>query len=172
MILTIIIIYLSIILAVGFWANKYNKGMTDFILAGRRLGLGLATFTIAATYFGGGYVLGLAEAAYQNGIVAWWFGIGGGVGLILTGFLAGKVRAMNIYTIPDFFGAQIWRQAFQAINSCYHCNYIHRNSGIPDTGDQSRTVHSRTGNNEGSGCSCHCFYHLFSCWGALGCNHY
>jgi SSS family solute:Na+ symporter len=119
MILTIIIIYLSIILAVGFWANKYNKGMTDFILAGRRLGLGLATFTIAATYFGGGYVLGLAEAAYQNGIVAWWFGIGGGVGLILTGFLAGKVRAMNIYTIPDFlerrYGGRLFRPLIAVI---------------------------------------------------------
>jgi SSS family solute:Na+ symporter len=119
MILTIIIIYLSIILAVGFWANKYNKGMTDFILAGRRLGLGLATFTIAATYFGGGYVLGLAEVAYQNGIVAWWFGIGGGVGLILTGFLAGKVRAMNIYTIPDFlerrYGGRLFRPLIAVI---------------------------------------------------------
>lgn len=113
MILTIIIVYLLILLAVGFWANKYNKGMTDFILAGRRLGLGLGTFTIAATYFGGGYVLGLSEAAYQNGLVVWWFGIGGGLGLILTGFLAGKVRAMNIYTIPDFlerrYGGRLFR---------------------------------------------------------------
>jgi SSS family solute:Na+ symporter len=110
---TIIIVYLVILLAVGFWANRYNKDMTDFILAGRRLGLGLGTFTIAATYFGGGYVLGLGEAAYQNGLVVWWFGIGGGLGLILTGFLAGKVRAMNIYTIPDFlerrYGGRLFR---------------------------------------------------------------
>jgi SSS family solute:Na+ symporter len=113
LILTIIIVYLVILLAVGFWANRYNKDMTDFILAGRRLGLGLGTFTIAATYFGGGYVLGLGEAAYQNGLVVWWFGIGGGLGLILTGFLAGKVRAMNIYTIPDFlerrYGGRLFR---------------------------------------------------------------
>jgi SSS family solute:Na+ symporter len=113
MVITIIIVYLLIMLAIGFWANKFNKGMTDYILAGRRLGLGLASFAIAATYFGGGYVLGLGETAYQNGIVAWWFGIGGGVGLILTGFLAGKVRAMNIYTIPDFlerrYGGRLFR---------------------------------------------------------------
>lgn len=108
MIISIIVIYLVLMLAIGFWANKFNKGMTDYILAGRRLGLGLACFAIAATYFGGGYVIGLGEAAFLDGLVAWWFGIGGGIGLILTGFLAGKVRAMNIYTIPDF-GAQVWR---------------------------------------------------------------
>lgn len=113
MIVTVIIVYLLIMLAIGFWANKYNKGMTDYILAGRRLGVGLASFAIAATYFGGGYVLGLGEEAYKSGVVAWWFGIGGGIGLILTGFLAGKVRAMNIYTIPDFlehrYGGRLFR---------------------------------------------------------------
>jgi len=113
MILTIIIVYLLLMLAIGFWANRYNKGMTDYLLAGRRLGLVLASFSIAATYFGGGYVMGLAETAYQNGIVAWWFGIGGGIGLILTGFLAGKVRAMDIYTIPEFlerrYGGRLFR---------------------------------------------------------------
>lgn len=113
MVLTIIIVYLLLMLAVGFWANRFNKGMTDYILAGRRLGLLLASFSIAATYFGGGYVMGLAETAYQNGIVAWWFGLGGGIGLILTGFLAKRVRAMNIYTIPDFlelrYGGRVFR---------------------------------------------------------------
>lgn len=113
MIISIIVIYLVLMLAIGFWANKFNKGMTDYILAGRRLGLGLACFAIAATYFGGGYVIGLGEAAFKDGLVAWWFGIGGGIGLILTGFLAGKVRAMNIYTIPDFlehrYGGRLFR---------------------------------------------------------------
>jgi SSS family solute:Na+ symporter len=112
-IITIIIVYLMGMLAIGFWANKFNKGMTDYILAGRRLGLWLACFAIVASYFGGGYVMGLAEAAYQDGLVVWWFGIGGGIGLILTGFLAGKVRAMKIYTIPDYlerrYGGRLFR---------------------------------------------------------------
>lgn len=115
MILAIIVIYLLISLGIGLWANKFNKGMTDYILAGRRLGLWLATFAIAASYFGGGYVMGLAESAYQDGLVVWWFGIGGGVGLILTGFLARKVRAMNIYSIPDYLGNRYGGKLFRPL---------------------------------------------------------
>jgi len=56
--LTVLIIYMLIMLAIGIWAGRYNKDMTDFLLAGRRLGLLLATFTLTATYFGGGYFMG------------------------------------------------------------------------------------------------------------------
>ena len=70
--LTVLIIYMIIILGIGIWAGRYNKNMTDFLLAGRRLGLLLATFTLVATYFGGGYFLGLSSYAYEHGWVALW----------------------------------------------------------------------------------------------------
>jgi len=35
--LTVLIIYMLIMLAIGIWAGRYNKDMTDFLLAGRRL---------------------------------------------------------------------------------------------------------------------------------------
>lgn len=39
-ILFIVIVYIALMLGVGWWAGKhYIKGMTDFLLAGRRLGI-------------------------------------------------------------------------------------------------------------------------------------
>lgn len=93
----ILVIYLIIMFGIGIWANKYNNDMTDFLLAGRRLGIGLASFTLAATYFGGGYVVGLGETAYGSGLASWWNGIGGGIGLILVGLMAYKMRGLALY---------------------------------------------------------------------------
>lgn len=76
--------------------------MTDFLLAGRRLGLLLATFTLTATYFGGGYFLGLSSYAYDHGWVALWQAIGGGLGFILVAFVAFKMRDLAFYTVPDY----------------------------------------------------------------------
>lgn len=41
--LTIIILYLLAIFGVGIYCNKFNKGLDDYLVAGRRLGVGLAT---------------------------------------------------------------------------------------------------------------------------------
>ena len=54
MLTVILISYLVIMFGVSVWANKFNSSAEDFLLAGRRLGVFLAAFTLAATYFGGG----------------------------------------------------------------------------------------------------------------------
>ncbi|NLJ76867.1 MAG: sodium:solute symporter family protein [Peptococcaceae bacterium] len=98
----ILVLYLLVIAGIGVYAAKFNKNMSDFLLAGRRLGLAMCAFTLAATHFGGGFVLGMGEGGYGQGYVQWWFGIGGGLGLILVGFLAPKMRELAFYTVPDY----------------------------------------------------------------------
>ena len=44
--LAIIIIYLAAIFGVGIYCNKFNNNIDDYLLAGRRLGVGLATGTL------------------------------------------------------------------------------------------------------------------------------
>ena len=102
MIALVLTVYLLLMLGIGFWANKFNKNTTDFLLAGRRLGLGLTVFALVATYVGGGVVMGYAESAYTSGLVIWWNGIGSGLGFILLGFMAFKLRNLALYTLPDF----------------------------------------------------------------------
>ena len=103
MILTTIIIYMLILLGIGYWANKKIGGMTDFLLAGRRLGLLLTAGALAATHFGGGMVMGGGEYGFIHGLSGAWYGISCGVGLMFLAFLtASKFRSLSLFTVPDY----------------------------------------------------------------------
>ncbi|MFW6007275.1 MAG: sodium:solute symporter family protein [Halanaerobiales bacterium] len=103
MVFTTIIIYMLILLGVGYWANKQIEVMDDFLLAGRRLGLLLTSGALAATHFGGGMVMGGGEYGFIHGLSGAWYGISCGIGLILLGFLtASDFRSLAFYTVPDY----------------------------------------------------------------------
>jgi len=92
-------------MALGFWAGRRVKGGSDFIVAGRRLPLWLATATLFATWFGGGTCVGAAGAAYERGLLGV---IADPFGAALCLFLAGwfyvrPLRRMRLLTIGDFF---------------------------------------------------------------------
>lgn len=104
MVIFIVAIYMLIMLLVGWWCNKrYIKNMTDFLLAGRRLGPIFLGATLMATHFGGGAVMGGGEYGFQHGLSGAWYGIACGIGLILLSFFtSGKFRALSLYTVPDY----------------------------------------------------------------------
>ncbi|WP_422447350.1 sodium:solute symporter family protein [Thermoanaerobacterium sp. DL9XJH110] len=104
MILFIVILYMALMLLVGWWCNRYYiKGMTDFLLAGRRLGVWLCAATLAATHFGGGAVMGGGEYGFNYGISGAWYGVSCGIGLLFLAFMtAGKFRDLALYTVPDY----------------------------------------------------------------------
>lgn len=52
MLLTAIVIYLSITIAIGVWASRRVKGSKDVVLAGRSLPLFLSVSALFATWFG------------------------------------------------------------------------------------------------------------------------
>lgn len=113
----VLIIYFIAMLGVGVWANKFNNDTTDFLLAGRRLGVWFASFALAATYFGGGFVIGIGEMAYDKGMVAWWNGLAGGIGLLLVGLMAKKMRDLALYTVPDYLDNRYNSRMMRAISS-------------------------------------------------------
>lgn len=59
--------YLVLQLGIGVWASRRVRNESDYLLAGRKLGYGLATFSIFATWFGAETVMGSAGAAYSDG---------------------------------------------------------------------------------------------------------
>ena len=61
--------YVLLTLGIGIYAGRRIKGAGYFIVAGRRLGIVLATGTLAATWFGGGIVIGAASEAYKSGFL-------------------------------------------------------------------------------------------------------
>src|SRR5262245_15727152 len=54
--------------AVGMWVSRQVKTEDDYFVAGRRLGMGLATFSIFATWFGAETCVGAAGGIYSEGV--------------------------------------------------------------------------------------------------------
>ena len=63
-----VIAYLVIQFGIGIYVSRRIRTESDYIVAGRRLGYGLATFTIFATWFGAETTIGSAGAVYQSGL--------------------------------------------------------------------------------------------------------
>lgn len=99
--LAIIIIYLAAIFGVGIYCNKFNNNIDDYLLAGRRLGVGLATGTLVATYFGGGYVIGVGSEAFEKGMSAYWSPIAGALGILAVCLILKRMEGMNVYTVTE-----------------------------------------------------------------------
>ena len=106
MLISVVIIYLIGTVVIGLYLSKRVKSASDFLIAGRNLGLLLTTATLAAIQLGAGVILGGAELGAESGV--WpgtWYGIGCGGGLILAGLLvASKLRRRGGFVPLDFFG--------------------------------------------------------------------
>ncbi|MEW6663063.1 MAG: sodium:solute symporter family protein [Bacillota bacterium] len=101
--ITVVVLYLVVVFAIGVLASRMIKDATDFLLAGRRLGLLLATATLAATHFGGGFVMGVGQDGFRFGISGFAFAIGTGLGLIALGLVAAMpLRKLRLFTVPDY----------------------------------------------------------------------
>ncbi|MGB4366143.1 MAG: sodium:solute symporter family protein [Acetomicrobium sp.] len=117
--LYIVIFYMLAMLLVGWWVGRvYIKGMTDFLLAGRRLGIVLCAATLAATHFGGGAVMGGGEYGFKYGLSGAWYGVSCGIGLILLGLVtAKKFRDLAFYTVPDYLERRYGGKTIRALGS-------------------------------------------------------
>lgn len=106
--LPIIGAYLLLTVVVGIALSSRVKSATDYLIAGRHLGLALTTASLAAVQIGAGIVMGGAETAAGHGV--WpgiWYGLGCGGGLILAGILAaGRLRERGGFVPIDFFAAR------------------------------------------------------------------
>ncbi|HUU33445.1 MAG TPA: hypothetical protein VMW48_05240, partial [Vicinamibacterales bacterium] len=105
MLIGIVSLYLLGTLVAGALLSTKIKRISDYLVAGRSLGLALCTASLAAVQIGAGVVLGGAETGAQSGL--WpgvWYGLGCGGGLILGGlFAAEKMRSSNGVVPIDYF---------------------------------------------------------------------
>ncbi len=105
MIALFIILYLLLNLAAGIYASKRVKNEQDFILAGRKLPLLIATTTVFATWFGSETVMGASASFATGGLAAVVEDpFGAALCLILVGlFFARPLYRMNLLTFGDFY---------------------------------------------------------------------
>lgn len=63
-----IAIYLLVQFGIGIAVSRRISSEADYLLAGRRLGVGIAAFSIFATWFGAETIVGAAGAIYSDGL--------------------------------------------------------------------------------------------------------
>src|SRR5579875_1306634 len=92
-----------VLLLCGITAYKARgvKNEADFLVAGRSLSWPVLVFTLLSSWIGAGSLLAGAENAYRNGFVALWQPLGGWVGLLVIGVIAGRARHFAQFTVPD-----------------------------------------------------------------------
>ncbi|WP_040513643.1 sodium:solute symporter family protein [Gracilibacillus halophilus] len=97
------LVFYAIIYYIGaMMAGKKSNSLSDMIVAKRSIPLGVAMFTMAATWVGGGYINGSAESAFSSGIVWVQAPWGYALSLIIGGiFYARKMRRYEFMTIID-----------------------------------------------------------------------
>ncbi len=104
LVVSIVVIYLLIMLGIGYYSSKKIKSNEDFVVAGRRLGPILLAGTLAATEIGGGSSLGVVEKSYGAwGLSASWYVIAMGIAFIILSLFAPKLRRAEVKTVPEYF---------------------------------------------------------------------
>lgn len=106
-------LYAGALFAAAWAARRRISSFTDYLVAGRRLGLGLATAGLLATWFGAGTLLASAEEVRDTGLrAAALEPIGPGLCLLLVGwFYAARLRRAGLLTLSDFFARRFDRRS-------------------------------------------------------------
>src|SRR5690625_1380327 len=102
--ITILIVYLLVMVAVGAWFSRRRHVNTgdDFMFAGRSLPKPVLIGTLLATWVGSGTIIGGANFAYTYGPLASIFFLAGTpVGIVVLYYVSRKVRSASRYTVPE-----------------------------------------------------------------------
>jgi solute:Na+ symporter, SSS family len=111
MLLSFIVIYLLISIAIGLYAAKRVHNTADYAVAGRNLPLAVVIATTFATWFGSETVLGVSAKFVQNGIGSVVEDpFGASMCLVFVGlFFAYKLYKRNLITIGDYYRQRFGR---------------------------------------------------------------
>ena len=96
--------------AIGLAAYRKTRGLSDFVLGGRRLGSWVAALSAGASDMSGWLLLGLPGYAYLAGLESFWLALGLALGTWANWrFVASRLRvyselAGDALTLPAFFG--------------------------------------------------------------------
>ncbi len=105
MLLTFVIIYMVVTIAIGVFASRFVKGSGDFVQAGRRLPPLFNAAALFALWFGSETVFGASSAFMEGGLMnVIEDPFGASLCLFLFGFFfVRRLYRMNLLTIGDLF---------------------------------------------------------------------
>jgi solute:Na+ symporter, SSS family len=99
--LWVVIGYLVVLMSISIWKSFMVKSQEDFMVAGRKVSTVRLVGTLLCTWMGSGSLLAGAGLAANVGFSELWMAAGAWVGIIIVFFLAGKVRRIAEFTVPD-----------------------------------------------------------------------
>jgi len=107
--LLVFLIYMIVILGVGLYFMRRNKGDEDYFLAGRSMSYPHIGLSVVATDVGGGFSIGLGGLGFLLGMSGSWMLFTGLLGAWLSAvFLIPKVKNLSteqrFFTMPQLFG--------------------------------------------------------------------
>jgi SSS family solute:Na+ symporter len=93
---------LALVLGVAFFSGRQVKSAADFSSAGGRASLSMVIGALTGTMVGGASTIGTAQLAFTYGHSAWWFTVGGGLGMVLMGlYYAVPMRRSGYATLAQ-----------------------------------------------------------------------
>jgi sodium/proline symporter len=103
-----LILYLLFLVFVAFYTFRFNRTLGDFLLAGRKLGTWVVTFSERASGESAWLLLGLPGVLFVSGFLELWVAIGCTSGILFSWmFIARRLRKetgkYGSLTLPDFF---------------------------------------------------------------------
>jgi len=92
----ILFAYLALMVGLGFYAQRRQKNIEDYFVAGRRMGpVTIACLWIAA-WIGGAAVVGTSSRVYEFGVTGVWYVVAQAIGCLLFGlFMAKRVKQLG-----------------------------------------------------------------------------
>lgn len=112
-----IIIYMVLMLFIGWYAFKRTTNLTDYMLGGRSLGPAVTALSAGASDMSGWLLMGLPGAIYAGGLVESWIAIGLTIGAYLNWLLiAPRLRSYtqvsgDSITIPSYLESRLKDQS-------------------------------------------------------------
>ena len=101
LLVVVVVLYPLILLSISVYRARSVTSHDDFMVAGRSVPVYMLVGTLVCTWIGSGSLFGASGLAYTVGISELRFSSGAWIGLIVAYFLAGRVRRIADYTVPD-----------------------------------------------------------------------
>ncbi|MBQ4576306.1 MAG: sodium:solute symporter family protein, partial [Firmicutes bacterium] len=97
---------LGLVCLTGMYAGRKVTSAADFT-TGSNMGTAMVAGALIGTLVGGASTIGTAQLAYTYGFSAWWFTLGGGIGLVIMAALFAKpLYTSGSKTLPQILSKE------------------------------------------------------------------
>lgn len=118
------IVFLAVMVGVGYYSRTQARSVDGFVLGGRSVGPWLTAFAFGTSYFSAVVFVGYAgQFGWKYGLSSTWIGIGNAIiGSLLAWMVLGKrtklmTQHIESRTMPDFFGTRFDSQKLRVVAS-------------------------------------------------------